>query len=201
MGPASGDVTARATLLRQGKSTIFAAAEVSGDAGLATRALLCFAADRPSALAHADLPPPQVARPADSPDFFDPSVAPAFSRHFEARRAGGAMPVSGSAAPELILWIRHRDPAIRADATSLVALADAAPPAAMTMFKAPAPISTMTWSMDILETPSADAMAGWILMRSTAQSVAHGYSTQAMHLWNKSGAPLMIASQCVAVFA
>jgi acyl-CoA thioesterase len=201
VGPASGVVTARAALLRQGKSTVFAGVDLHGDSGLATRALLCFAAGRPSALSHSDLPAPRVPPPESLPDFFDGRLAPAFSHHFEARRAGGAMPVSGAATPDLLLWIRHRDRQVAADATTLVALADAAPPAAMTMFTNPAPISTMTWSLDILADPTPATMAGWILMRSTAQSVAHGYSTQAMFLWDEAGVPLMSASQCVAVFA
>jgi acyl-CoA thioesterase len=201
VGPASGTVTARAALLRQGKSTVFASAEAHGEAGLATRALLCFAAGRPSLHAHGGLPAPRVPAPDSLPDFFDARLAPAFSRHFEARRAGGAVPVSGAAEPELLLWVRHRDRAVAADATALVALADAAPPAAMTMFTAPAPISTMTWSLDILADPTPETMAGWILLRSTAQSVADGYSTQAMFLWDQAGVPLVSGSQCVAIFA
>ncbi len=201
VGPATGTVTARATILRQGKSTLFASADLHGEAGLATHALLCFAAPRPSSLAHADLPPPAVPPAEDCPNFFHPKLAPAFAQHFEARRAGGAMPVSGSDNPELLLWIRHRDPDLRLDATALVALADAAPPAAMTLFTAPAPISTMTWSVDVLQDDRPQDPASWVLMRSTALTAAHGYSVQAMNIWDDSGRPLLTATQCVAVFA
>jgi acyl-CoA thioesterase len=201
VGPASGVVTARPALLRQGKSTVFAGVDLHGDAGLATRALLCFAAGRTSTLAYGSLTPPKAPPPESLPDFFDGRLAPAFSRHFEAKRAGGSLPMSGAADPDLLLWIRHRDRQVAADATALVALADAAPPAAMTMFTNPAPISTMTWSLDILADPTPATMEGWILMRSTAQTVSNGYSTQAMFLWDQTGTPLMSASQCVAVFA
>jgi acyl-CoA thioesterase len=200
-GPASGTVTARATVLRQGKSTTFASAELHGEAGLATQALLCFAAPRPSALVHAGLPMPAVPAPDACPNFFADGLAPAFAQHFEARRAGGAMPVSGSDAPELLLWLRHRDAGLRQDATSLVALGDAAPPAAMTMFTARAPISTMTWSVDMLADGAAQAPGAWLLMRSAALAVAGGYSVQAMNLWDESGRAVMTGSQCVAVFA
>jgi acyl-CoA thioesterase len=196
VGPASGVVTARATVLRRGKSTVFVSADLHGDAGLATRALLCFAAPRPSALAYAGPPMPAVAPPEDCPGFFGPAAAPAFFQHFEARRAGGAGLCSGAPEPDLLLWIRHRDPRAPLDATALVALGDAAPPAAFTMFTTPAPISTMTWSVEILAEPTP----GWLLMRSAGQIVGAGYSTQAMNLWDENGLAVMGGGQCVAVF-
>ena len=199
VGPASGNVGVSAKLIRQGKSTVFATADLHGDAGPATHATLCFATPRPSVLAYAALQGPAVPAPEDCPNFFESRLAPAFSRHFEARLAGGAMPVSAAATPELLIWVRHRDPDIKRGATELVALADAAPPAAMAMFTAPAPISTMTWSLDILH-DAFGPPGGWTLMRSTAQTIASGYSRQAMTLWDEAGRPLMAASQCVAVF-
>jgi hypothetical protein len=199
VGPASGSVTARPTLLRQGKSTLFAAVDLHGDAGLATRAALCFAAGRNSSIAYANLPMPDVPPPEDCPALFTHAGAPAFSANFEAKRIRRPRNADGAREPELTLWIRHRDPAVARDATALVALADAAPPAAMLLMQTPGPISTMTWSLDILADPAA-AAPGWTLMRSTAQIAAEGYSTQAMTLWDSSGMPLVSASQNVAIF-
>jgi hypothetical protein len=65
------------------------------------------------------------------------------------------------------------------------------------MFTTPAPISTMTWSVEMLAAPAP----GWLLMRSAGQTVAAGYSTQAMNLWDERGVPIMGGGQCVAVFA
>ncbi len=201
VGPASGNVSVRPALLRQGKSTAFISADLHGDASLATRAMLCFAAPRASALAHSAMPAPQVPSPADCRNFFAPGARPAFARQFEARRAGGALPCSASATPEILLWIRHAGGYAAADATALVALADVAPPAAMVMFTAPAPISTMTWSVEMLGIDVLAERQGWMLMRSTARMVSFGYATQIMELWDEQGCPLMISTQCVAVFA
>jgi hypothetical protein len=85
-------------------------------------------------------------------------------------------------------------------ATALIALADALPPAAMTMFTAPAPISTMTWSMDIFDAGPLGA-SPWCLIESRADTVGHGYSSQDMTVWNENGALLMLSRQNVAVFA
>jgi acyl-CoA thioesterase len=65
VGPATGQLRIRPTLLRRGKSTAFVGVDLEGEAGLATRALLCFGAARASRLTHpaphaAKVPPPQA---------------------------------------------------------------------------------------------------------------------------------------------
>ncbi len=76
----------------------------------------------------------------------------------------------------------------------------------MTRFTAPAAISTMTWTVDILDDPDAIGPDGWLLLStlllsSRAETIAHGYSVQAMTVWTQDGGPLIAARQCVAVFA
>ena len=78
-------------------------------------------------------------------------------------------------------------------------LADAPPPPAMTLFKTFGPISTMTWSLDVVGLPDADD-DGWRLLRTRAETIGDGYSTQEMHLWDAKGRPLILARQNVAVF-
>ena len=58
-----------------------------------------------------------------------------------------------------------------------------------------------------LPAPSADgsplpdpADDGWCLLRSTAETIGEGYSTQDMMLWDAAGRPLIAARQNVAVF-
>jgi hypothetical protein len=58
----------------------------------------------------------------------------------------------------------------------------------------------MTWMVDILADAPADD-DGWRLMRSTAETVADGYSSQAMTIWTRAGLALLAARQCVAIFA
>jgi acyl-CoA thioesterase len=200
VGPASGTVHATPMLLRRGKSTVFVSIDLTGDDGLATRALLCFGAARASALAHGGLSMVVVPPPEDCAAFFVAGGAPNFAQHFDSRLALGARPVSAAADPDMALWLRHRDAVAGHGTVALVALADAAPPAAMAMFTAPAPISTMTWMVDILADAPADD-DGWRLMRSTAETVADGYSSQAMTIWTRAGLALLAARQCVAIFA
>ncbi len=199
IGPAAGDLHIEVATLRRGKSTVFASADLTGEAGLAVRALFCFGAERDSVFDISSLPPPDVRDPEDCPSFFDTDRRPQFSQHFDSRLAAGPRPVSGGSDPDISLWIRHADRSA-SGMTALIALADAPPPAAMGLFTAPAPISSMTWMIDVID-PQPSTEDGWWLCRSTAQTVRHGYSAQAMRLWNRRGDPILVGRQSVAVFA
>ena len=199
-GPASGTVTIRPTILRKGKSTVFVGADLSGEAGLATRATLCYGAARQSELALNTVGSPNVPEPDASPVFFRPVPGLNFIQHFDGRLAAGNFPFSGAKDPTMTLWIKHRDEKATASTTALVALADAPPPAGIVMFKKQAPISTMTWAIDLL-TDRLETEGGWWLVRTSAETMADGYSSQAMTVWNSQRKPMMVCRQNVAVFA
>ncbi len=198
VGPAAGELQIRAEILRRGKSTLFMGVDLIGEQGVATHGVLTFGSARTSVLSYGEVPCPAVARPeACEPFFPGERGGPNFTGQFEVRMAGGARPLSGGA-PEYLLWIRHRDPAARS-LSALVALADTPPPPAMTLFPTFGPISTMTWALDIVGLPDAHD-DGWRLLRSRAETIADGYSTQEMTVWDGAGTPLIVARQNVAVF-
>lgn len=199
-GPAAGRLSARPSVLRRGKSSAFVGVDLEGEAGLAVRALLCFAVERASSLDHADLPAPAAADPESLPAFFEFSAKPSFMSHFDGRLAAGARPRTPGAAPDMLVWLRHRDAAAGAGPASLMALGDALPPAAMVLFSAPTPISTMTWSIDVLD-PAPQSRDGWWLVRSRAATAQAGYSSQEMTLWGAGGRPVLAGRQTVAIFA
>jgi acyl-CoA thioesterase len=200
IGPASGPLQLRASVLRKGKSTVFAGVDLVGEAGLATRATFCFGAARTSAFAHTALGSLQPKAPDDCPNFFrgaPPTLR--FLEHIDGRHVSGATPFSGSDDPQMTLWLRHRQSGIKPSLVALLALADAPPPAATVMATKPATISTMTWSIDML-TDEIAPDDGWWLIRNVAEQIAHGYSSQAMTLWNRNGRPIMASRQNIAVF-
>jgi acyl-CoA thioesterase len=200
IGPASGPLALKTEVLRRGKSSVFMRVDLTGEAGLATSALFGFAVARASVIAYEAIPMPDVKPAAECEPFFAgdrPIIS--FQQHFESRIAGGARPVTPGADPEYLIWFRHRDEGARAGLVPLIALADAPPPAAMVLFSQGAPISTMTWSLDVLsDAPATDD--GWWLVRSTAEAAHQGYSPQAMTVWNARGEPAISARQNVAIF-
>lgn len=201
VGPVNGTVTCKPEVLRQGKNTIFTSVRMTGDEGVLAEAIITFGAARNSSLDFAHLPPPDVpAVEAIERPLHREGQGPTFAQNFEIRFAGGNALMSGAAEADISLWMRHRDPATRDDAIALLALADAPPPAAMAMFTAPGRISSMTWMAEFL-TENIETEDRWFLARHTAQTSRNGYSSQAMSMWNKAGAPVMIGRQTIAVFA
>jgi acyl-CoA thioesterase len=200
IGPSAGPLAIVVSTLRRGKSAVFVNVDLTGEAGLAARAVLSFGAARKSALQYSDLPAPSVAPVAESPSFF-PAGKPfiSFQQHFESRFAGGARPFTPGATPEYRIWFRHTDPKAWNGIVPLIALADAPPPPAMVMFAQPGPISTMTWSLDVLSDAPA-TKDGWWLIGSKTETSHQGYSTQSMMVWNSDLKPVIAHRQNVAIF-
>jgi len=200
VGPATGRLEFACTTLRRGKSTVFAGVDLNTDSGLATRATFCFGLARASVLSYANLAAPTVAAPERCAPFIgaDPATL-AFVQHFDWRLAGGSRPMTPGADPDMLLWVRLREDDLPPSAVSLLALADAPPPAALVCFPAPAPISTMTWSVEVLD-ECVTTDDGWWLIRTAAQTIRAGYSSQAMTIWNARGLPVLAARQSVAIF-
>ncbi|MCX7322366.1 MAG: thioesterase family protein [Hyphomicrobiales bacterium] len=200
VGPATGQLQLKASVLRKGKSTLFANVDLAGDAGLATRAMFCFGAARESADRHVAIRTPELKDPETCPDFFrNAPAALNFVQHIDGRFVSGAPPFSGSEDPQMTLSLRHREPGIAASLVALLALADAPPPAASARSTSPRPISTMTWAIDML-TDEVTTDDGWWLIHNVAEQIANGYSSQAMTLWNRQGKPIMASRQNIAVF-
>jgi acyl-CoA thioesterase len=197
-GPASGRLTAKARLVRRGKSAAVMEAAVDGEAGPATRALLTYGAARASGVTHGDLVAPAVPGPDGSESYLGRAQGPRFAENFEMRLAAGNRPMSGGD-PRMTLWCRHRDASGTDPATAFVALPDAPPPAAMASFTAPAPISTMSWSLDFAAPPPPPD--DWVLVETVSDSAADGYSVQSSRFFDANGHAIALARQTVAVFA
>jgi acyl-CoA thioesterase len=200
VGPAAGDVTLTPTMLRHGKSAAFVGVNLMSEAGHGTAAVICFGAPRQSTVNHNVLVMPDVSRPEECDNFFPQGAGPQFSRHFEVRLASGSGPFTAARAADLILWVRPLDADTQPLEALWLALADMPPPAAMSMMSVFAPISTMSWMVDVL-TPGHQSPDGWFLIRTTARHVADGYSEQTMLMWASDGVPLVSGHQSVALFS
>lgn len=199
VGPATGVLRVTPTMLRRGKSAAFTNVDLEGESGLAARATFCFGAERSLAFNHANVPMPMGPFLDAGSEYFNWSSKPNFMNHFEGRLAAGARPGTPGARPEMLVWLRHRDQETDGGFVSLLALADALPPAATILFPEPAPISTMTWSIDLLDATPASA-TGWWLVECAAETAREGYSSQSTMIWNSDGRPILAARQTIAIF-
>lgn len=198
VGPVAGDVVISPAVLREGRNTLFASVDMVSERGVVARCLFAFGRRRESALGFSGLEAPQVDEPDAVPSFFGPQ-RPKFAEHFNVRLARGAPPMSGASEGDIVLWLRHKDEAALYDATTLLSIADAPPPAAMSMMTEPGPISSMTWMAEFLS-DHIETTGGWFLAHHVAQTARDGYSSQSMRLWNHAGEPLMVGRQTIAVF-
>lgn len=199
VGPSSGQLRLQAATLRQGKSASIVSVDCASETGLAARALFTYGADRDSRITHDSTAMPSVPPPQDCAQFFPPAIAKTgFFQNFEMKLAAGLRPVSGGGDPEFTVWVRHLDDNGVDPVVALLALADSLPPAGMIQFAAPAPISTMTWMIDLFQ---PIARAGWYLLRSRSEQAAAGYSLQAMEVWDDAGRRVAVGRQVVALFA
>lgn len=204
VGPAAGVVSVTAEPLRAGRTASSVRARLTGEAGIGVEAVFTFAAPRDSALAVAPsgLPDGVVAPPVDAAGHDFPNGAPQFTANFQLYPAhGGTPPFSGTeGAPPLRLWTRHRDAASRSGLEALICLADALPPAITTSMSDFAPLSSMSWMIDVLDDDLTTA-DGWYLLDSHADHASSGYSSQAMTIWSSDGRCLIKGRQMVTVFA
>ncbi len=202
IGPASGRLRFDTALLRRGRSSAIVACDCFNADGPAARALFVFGAARDSKVAHNYLPMPDVARPEALASFRKEggSAPRGFWNNFETRLAsGGRLFNVDEPRPEFSVWTRFLDLGAADPMTALLAVADCLPPAAMVHFPAPAPISTMTWTVDVLAHPQA--LDEWVLLHASSEHAGDGYSMQSMVMWSADGAPLAVGRQTVAIFA
>jgi acyl-CoA thioesterase len=196
--PISEEVEFRVELIRAGRSSSFVQVDCISADKLGARCTFVFGGSRESAYTHDYIAPQNVPRPEDSPELIRRSSGPSFFKNFEARLADGAQLASGSDRPEMVVWTRL---AARDDVDPEIAFvcnADNLPPAAMATFTAGAPVSTITWAVDIARMPADN---DWQVTRTTSKHSADGYSVQDMEIRSRDGVLLASAQQLVALFA
>ncbi|MEM6800694.1 MAG: thioesterase family protein [Bacteroidota bacterium] len=206
IGPASEEVYVKSQILRQGKSVSFVRAELMGENGLINNTLFSFGAERASKLDQIFSDPRKVPNPASLQNFFPENKfnpkenvgPPSFTQHFEVRMLKGSWPFSGSDSSSLELWVKHKDTAAN-DLVALLALADMPPPAVSPLFKTFAPISSMSWMMNLLSDDLSNE-SGWWLLGVYAEHASQGYSSQNMTIHNDKGELVVVGRQNVAVF-
>lgn len=200
VGPSSGAVRVETELLREGRTASSVRARLSGEAGRGVEAIFTFSAGRPSALAHPGPVAPVPAPKADASPLVFPEGAPEFTRRLDFVWMSDTLPFAGSARPYELSWVRHKDEASRQGVLSLICLADALPPAICTTLDGFAPLSSMTWMIDLL-VDEPETRDGWWLLEARADQAAHGHSSQDMTIWNADGVCVAKGRQTVAVFA
>lgn len=192
VGPLSGGVTATPVLLRRGKNSAYVGVDVTGSEDVGLRALFLFMANRESAIQHGNLTVAPPTHPEDAP-VEGASIGPGFLQNFEFAKAGEP------AAGKWLRWARLKERDNLDPEVELIAIADALPPAAMSVAETWGPVSTTTWQLNLVTT-APTTRDGWWLLGADLLHAANGNSNQTMTIWNREGAAVATATQSVALF-
>ena len=194
VGPLAGNVRVVATRLRRGRNAAFIQVDVLSDAGLGLRAVFVFVSPRPSSIAFderivaAHAAPPSSAKLYSGPEGF-------FTHNFEFMEVE---PKPSGAS--WLRWARLRDRQGLDPVVELMTMADALPPAALRLLGDFAPLSSLSWIVNLLE-PLPTTREGWWLLSAESDYAQMGTSSQRMRMWNADGALVAEGMQSVVIFA
>ena len=208
VAPASaGPAEVRVEVLRQGKSATQVEARLvqpddSGESTVRAIALLTFGAQRDSKVA-LDPTFDAVTRPAfemlEAIPYIEP-FTPEFIARVDLRPASGVLPFSAATDGDLTGYMRFRELTDDFSVAHLVTLIDAWPPAAGQMLHSPAPMSTMTWTLEFTAPVSSDPVTTW-WYDVTTDAAHDGYAHSGARIYDPaSGALVAISRQTVALF-
>jgi acyl-CoA thioesterase len=199
VGPAaSGEWHLRAEVVRVGKSVSVARCDVVESDRIAATVIGVYGGARTSAVevpleaiaplcSVAELPPPQMQH------------APTFTGHFDYRWARAASLFSSADNMPTQVYVRHRH-AARMDESHLIALIDCIPSPALAMFRAPAPASSLTWTVELIEPDIDVASDAWWRLDTRIDAAANGYVHETGVLHDPAGRAVALTRQLVAVF-
>lgn len=203
VGPvAPGPVSIATEILREGKSVTQAMARLTQDDATQAVLLASFGAARPSAIRVAAEPAPAYGPPESQPALpYIPGIVPEFTQHYEFRWHEGPFPFTGQGHGTLGGYMRLREADGVMTLPVLTSLVDAWPPAVIGMFTAPAPASSMTWTMEVVADISNLPAGAWLTYRAQTQHAADGYMHAEARVWDATGRLLVISRQTAVVFA
>ncbi len=201
-GPVFGNPILRTVCLRQGKSVTTVQVTVYSEGKVAAQVIFTFGGSRQSSLAIAGPSKTLDRSPAEYEEFAPARIAkfvPEFLQNFDVRLVAGSRSVSGADEGYVRVVARHKDVDSRTGVDSLVAIADVLPPAAFTMARQVAPVSSVTWILNML-TDDPLTSDGWWHIDSRMTAAQDGYSSQQMNVWSIDGTLVAEGMQSVALF-
>ena len=139
---------------------------------------------------------PAFPMPTPEDKVFNGLAAVSFTQNFEMLdlRDGTLGPT------EWLRWVRLADRDGVDPMVELICIADCLPPAALKLIGGPAPVSSMTWQLNLLGAKPRTEN-GWWLLRASSDHAKDGSSSQTMAIWNSHGTPIAEQMQSVAIFA
>lgn len=191
-------------VLREGKGVSSVLGRALQNGQVVTLMQGSFGAARPSSIALTNRPvAPMLSLERAQELPFIEGVTPQYIRHLALRWGVGALPFTDTPAPAMGGWMRLREagtPQPLSEAQLLV-LVDAWPPALLPHLKAPAPGSSLSWTIEFVQPMPALTTQDWCRYCAVIEHARDGYGHTAAGVWSASGELLALSRQTVTVFA
>ena len=195
-GPVGESLETRVSVLRAGRNVTQLRSELVADGEVGLAATFVFGAAREANAVH---PAPTAEPWPGAPEDCEPLPNPEalhFIGNFELRRAQDE---SGPGFPLVRRWVRLKDEGGLDPVSRLVLIGDALPPGSMRAMRRRGPLSSVNWSLNILD-PEAQTRDGWWLAETASDHADHGYSSERLRLWDADGRLVMVGMQAAAIF-
>ena len=202
IGPISGDPVFTAQLLRKGRNVTTVKVAGHLDDAVIADIVFTYGQSRKSIIRvdqSAPPPPPPDRCKSFTPKLAEP-IVPNFFLRFETKLIAGARPMAGANEGYIRAWSRHKDPASRKGVAALLTLSDVLPPAALSMVRKIAPVSSVNFLLNLV-TDTPTTQDGWWQVETRLTTARDGYSSQIMKIYNSENELVAEGMQCVTVFA
>ncbi len=198
------EVTFEARVLREGKAVSQVFGQVLQQGQVVTLLQGSFGAARPSRVSLPAEPAPAMKAVGECQELpYLPGVTPAFTQHLAMRWAVGGLPFSNTPSRQMGGWVQLRGEQAhnRLTEAHLLALVDAWPPATLPFLSAPAPGSSLTWTIEFIQPLAELPGNAWCQYLAQIEQAGDGYGHVAAKLWSEEGVLLATSRQVVTVFA
>jgi acyl-CoA thioesterase len=201
IGPnTEGPVDFEPKVLRAGKAVTLASCSAKSGGEVSMTATAMYGSARESMLNVQPAPLKLHVGPEALNDVPLRSGLPSFTQHYHQRWARGAAPFSQSTESPMSVYVRYREPGIRTTETHALALMDAIPSPALAMMKTPSPASTLSWTLEILDSQFEFDADEWWRLDADIDAATGGYVAHTSHVINPAGRVAAISRQVVVVY-
>jgi acyl-CoA thioesterase len=203
VGPVEASVPAvfETEILREGRAVSQVMGRIIQNDETRLVCMASFAGDRESVVNVEALPAPE-AKPVEQCNElpYIKGITPGFIQYIALRWAFGDLPFTGKGGREMGGWMRFREPPEAITDAHLIALIDGWPPAILTHLKAPAPASSLSWTLEIMHPRPNIQPEDWLLYRAITDHAESGYGHVRAEIRTAAGELVALSRQTVAVF-
>ncbi len=196
-----GSIEIQVRSLRQGSNVTQMHGEILQNGQVCCVVNGCFGKARESAL---ELPargfPDDVMEPDQLVDLpYIKGVTPEFLRQYQVRWGKGAFPFTAAATNTTGIWVKSLEQGM-SSIEQLVLVSDVPPTPVLSKLKQPAPHSSLTWMLEILQDDFEARTDDWWFVETTLEHFNHGYGQQQYTIYAPDRTVVALGRQVTAVF-